>query len=427
MSYRRWVLIGGGIILLIVIIVIWRVTSQTQAEVPTHTVSRGAVNSTVEFTGHLQAEQTAKLGFESVGVARQVNVEVGDQVAAGQRLAVLDTNVGELEVAKASADYRSAVATAQTGLATAQSALQATQATNTQTITQAEQAVRNAKRDWDQAKKVWEQTVAESGDESSLTQTRYSTVVSAESAYKSAQAALKVAQATAKKTSDAAQAAVTTAQTALLNTQQAAANRPGPSSLEAMEQLARLRLSKTVLTAPFAGVVTEKKIESGEIAVAGTPLITIQTVQNLEVIADVAETDVTKLKVGQTAEITLDAYPISEKWSAEVTNISPSATVLQGVPTYQVTLQLRQADERLRPGLTANVVVQTEHKDNVVFIPRRAIISADGKQWVVVIKPNSTTERRQITTGLAGADGQIEVTSGLTADEQIQLRPSPTP
>lgn len=428
MSKRTWIIIIVVILVVIgAIIGLRRLRPKTEAANTTYTAAIGDATSTVEFTGHLEAKQTAKLGFESLGVARQVNVEVGDTVTAGQTLATLDTSSGELEVAKAYADRTSAVATAQAAVDAAQLAATTTGTANQKSVARAEQTVRNAKRDLDQAKAVWEQTVRESGDESSLTQAKYSVVVSSESAYKTAQTTLAETKATADKTNSAATSAITTAQTTLRNTLQASAKSAGPSSLEALEELARLRLSKTVLRAPFNGVVIEKKIASGEVAVAGTGLFTVATTHDLQITADVAETDVTQLQVGQRAEITLDAYPSDQHWSATVTKIAPSAVVLSGVPTYQVTLFLDQADAALKPGLTANIKVTIAHKDQVVLIPRRAVIREEGKDYVFVVTGPKAHDKREVTTGLVDSTGQIEITSGLRAGETIELRPVTTP
>ncbi|MEX2055102.1 MAG: efflux RND transporter periplasmic adaptor subunit [Candidatus Andersenbacteria bacterium] len=420
---KRRTKIIAGIVLLIAIIIIIGLVSQRGEEKPeTAQPQRQDIVQTVEFTGRVQAEQMARLGFETTGVVQQLTLEVGDVVTQGQRLATLDARLGELELAQAFAARVSAVDDTRVALEAARSSATLTAAENARQLESARQAVRNSQQELEQAKKVWQQAVVEDGEEATLTQARYSSVVAAESAYKSTQATLKNLEKTVAKSNDTTQAAVTVAETNYAQTQRASASAAGLPALTAAEHIAGVRLAKYALTSPFLGVVTEKTVETGEIAVAGSPIITIQTVDQTEVTALVTETDMTKLSVGLHGTVTLEAYPGDKQWNVEVAAIDPAAELIEGVPTYAVTLRFLTSDPQLRPGLTANVTLNIAQKNQVLTIPRRAVRTSGGKSVVTLLKSDETSEEREITTGIVGSDGEIEVLSGLTETDRVVVR-----
>lgn len=402
------VLIGGGVAAF---------SLRPEPKPETTIVSRATVVSDIDFTGRLRADQAAELGFEGSGTLQSLSVAVGDAVTAGQVLATQETSVASLELAKARADRLSAQAAAQTELSAAVSTQQATKAVQARLLESARQTVRNAKIEYDQAKLVWDKTVRESGD-SSLTQSRYSVVQSALSTYRAAQAALKLAEKEAVKANDAATGAVTTSQVALQNIKQVAG---GLSSLAASEQLASVRLAKQILRAPFDGVITDVPLTVGELAVGGEAVLTIQTIDQIEVVAQVPETDVASLSAGLPVTVTLDAYP-NDEWSGNIAAISPAAEIIEGVPTYEVTVSLGAADARLRPGLSVTVTVRVSEKPNVLAIPRRAVVTIDGKKVVRIPKDDGSIEEREVKTGLQGSAGTIEIIEGLREGETIIVR-----
>lgn len=426
MKKRYWVLIIVGILMAVIGGAVWFIQTRRAAPPEAVTVQPQDIAQDIEFTGRLQAHESAELGFESSGVAATVAVEVGEPVTAGQTLATLDRRTVQLDVAKAYADRVSAETAARLLYDHAVTSQGAVQATNARTLESARQNVRNAKHELDQAKAVWEQVVRESGDESSTAKVRYAAVIAAESAYKSAQAALAEAEKSTAKTAADAHSAAAEAYAAWQATRQAANAVAGLSSLSANEQIARVRLSKTVLTAPFSGTITAKHIAPGELAVGGQSVLTIQTTDHVEVEAQVVETDITKLAVGMPATITLDTYESTETWPASVASIDPAAELVEGVPTYRMILRLDSSDARLRPGLTAQVAVHTANKQGVLVLPRRAITRDGARTYVQVLRPDGTIEERTVTTGLTSTDGRVEITSGLTSGDRVVTRQSRT-
>jgi regulatory protein YycH of two-component signal transduction system YycFG len=93
--------------------------------------------------------------------------------------------------------------------------------------------------------------------------------------------------------------------------------------------------------------------------------------------------------------------------------------VIDGIATYQVTLTFNAADPRIRSGMTANTVIETTRKENTVFVPERAIVNKDGKKTVRLLNADNTITEKEVTTGLRGLEGTIEITSGLSGGETV--------
>jgi multidrug efflux pump subunit AcrA (membrane-fusion protein) len=139
----------------------------------------------------------------------------------------------------------------------------------------------------------------------------------------------------------------------------------------------------------------------------------------LEIEADVPESDIVEIKVGQKAEITMDALSSEESLTAEVSDIEPSSTVIQDVVYYKVTLKLLDQDNRLKNGMSADIDIHTFEKNDVVTIPERSIKTDGGKKFVELLKTGNIVEKRYVETGIKGDEGMIEIKSGLSGSEEI--------
>ena len=179
------------------------------------------------------------------------------------------------------------------------------------------------------------------------------------------------------------------------------------------------QLGKTVIRSPIAGIVTKQDAKKGEIASAGSLLVSVISDAKYEIEANVPEADIAKIKIGNTAEVTLDAYP-DVFFKATVTKIDPAETVIEGVATYKTTLQFSQNDSRIRSGMTANTDIEGEKREDVLVIPARAIKQKEGKK-IVEILDGEVTREVEIETGLRGSSGDIEVVSGLKEGDEIRL------
>jgi HlyD family secretion protein len=183
----------------------------------------------------------------------------------------------------------------------------------------------------------------------------------------------------------------------------------------------KAQYDKTVLTAPFAGVVTKVPFVEGDIILANVSAVSLRGSGKYQIEANVAESDIAKITIGQSASVDLDAYGKAVVFEAKVINIDLSATIIEGVATYKTTLEFDKDDSRILPGLTANVDIMAGKKDNVLFVPTRNLIRTDSTYHVKLItnQNNGETKDVDVKIGLRGSDGRTEIISGLSEGDLI--------
>lgn len=413
---KRWVkyAIGGAVVVAIGGIALAQ-RGGGEKEARTVKAERSDVKQEVAFAGNLEAAQQATLGFESAGSVTNVYVKLGEQVTAGQHLVRLDSRLASLEFAKAKADQAAAQEQKHLAWQKAEVDFEKTRVENARSLETQRQAVRNAKIELDQQRSVVDKTQHENAG----TATAETSVLAQrvkESAYRAAQQTLLELQKTVEKSNVLKREAALEGKAAYDAAVQASGKVTGLSSLEASRQLAAVRLSKTLLVAPFAGVVILQEADVGEYMAPGTVVVTVATVDDLELSADVPETDAAKLSVGGLVHVTFDVYGSAQSWPAEIVSIAPAAKIIEGVPTFEVKLQLISSDPKFKPGLSANIIAHSAERKNVITLPRRAVVIREGKEYVRL-----ADREVEIKTGLLGSDGRIEIISGLAGGEEIVL------
>lgn len=236
-------------------------------------------------------------------------------------------------------------------------------------------------------------------------QTQTAAVAAAQSAVDSAQAALNLKQTTARPEDLAAAAAQLNA-------------------AKAQYQMVQSNYSNSVLIAPIDGIITDVKTKVGQTVAGSTlapglPVVSMISDQKFQVETFVAENDIGKIKIGDTAQVTLDAYGTNNIFPSTVVSIDPAATVIQGISTYKVTLQFNSEDARIRSGMGANVTITDETHNNVLAIPKSALLSDNGKTYVLVDNSQGNFTKTSITVGVVGIEGKAEVLSGLTEGQKV--------
>ncbi len=224
------------------------------------------------------------------------------------------------------------------------------------------------------------------------------------------------------------------AQEALVNQAKAsvASQRAMISQAYANAQRYQAELDKTMLVSPLNGIVTQIDAKVGEIvfpttaAPKQTALATVMSEGNFQIEANVAEVDIAKVKIGDKAKITLDAYGNDVNFEASVTKIDPAETLVEGVSTYKTTFQFTNQDERIRSGMTANLDIMTDRRENVIIIPQRAVTAKDGERTVRLLVPNPqdaseppVLKEVPVKTGLRGTGGQIEIIEGVNEGDKV--------
>lgn len=188
--------------------------------------------------------------------------------------------------------------------------------------------------------------------------------------------------------------------------------------LELQLDQAEAELAKAVITASFDGVVADIYIKEGQQLSATSPAIYLIDPSAIKLSGVIDEMDVSKVKLGQEATITLDALPDKEV-KGRVTFISPASTAQAGVVFYKTTITLENPDEELKDGMSANAEIVIEEHDGVLLIPNRAVQGSLEKPWVEVVTEGQI-EERQISIGLS--DGTYtEILSGLEEGEEVVL------
>ena len=180
---------------------------------------------------------------------------------------------------------------------------------------------------------------------------------------------------------------------------------------------AEANLRGAMIIAPMSGIVTQQDAKLGQLASPGTPLVSIIGYGGFEVDAGVSETDVGKLTVGNIVTMTLDAFP-NETFAGSVFYIAPAQTNTQGVISYQIKISFDKADSRMKSGLTANIDIQTKHKDNVLVLPQYAILQNDSGTFVETLVGKIATTS-PVMLGIQDQKGNVEILSGVTLGEQV--------
>lgn len=207
---------------------------------------------------------------------------------------------------------------------------------------------------------------------------------------------------------------------------QAGANLSGQRArvAEAEAQLSGIaaQMAQNSLVSPFNGLVTKQDAKVGEIVMPNSPAVSIIANAKFEVEASVPEVDIAKVKINNSADITLDAYGDAVVFKASVVSIEPAETMVEGVATYKAKLQFTEEDARIKSGMTANVVIFTNKRDNVLIIPQRAFIEQDGRQFVKILQNNGRKpeiKETAVTAGLRGSDGDMEIISGVSEGDKV--------
>ncbi len=192
------------------------------------------------------------------------------------------------------------------------------------------------------------------------------------------------------------------------------------SQAEASLKIAQKELGESQLHAPIDGIVTFIYGKIGEnIALTETslkPFLSIQA-DNLIVEANVPETDIVKVAAGDDVEMTIDAFDFTEKLKGEVIYIDPAETIIQGVIYYEIKTAFDIDNPELKSGMTTNLEIITDKKENVLKIPTRAVKFEDENRYVDILL-NGKSKKVNIKTGLE-SDQYVEVTEGLKQGDKI--------
>lgn len=180
-------------------------------------------------------------------------------------------------------------------------------------------------------------------------------------------------------------------------------------------------MDERVLKAPFDGRISSVSVRENEVVSLGSPIVRLVAGDDFVIEVRVPESDITKIALGMEAKVTFDALSAEEVFVAHVIEIDPAATIVQDVVSYNVKFQLTKNDPRLREGMTADIDVETAKRKDVLTVPFRALSKEGGRYYAEIQKAPGVFERVEVTIGLEGDEGTIEIKSGLKEGDVVTI------
>ena len=317
-------------------------------------IERGPLQAAVAATGAVSPVTQVTVGTQVSGQIKDILVDFNAEVKAGQLIAVIDPETFEYRVRSAQADVDAARAVVLTAQAN---------------VTAAQAQVSRAQTDLAEARRTHERNLMLVSKEfiarSTADQSNALVNTSLE-AVKAAEAQLGVSEAQVK----SAQANV--------------------SQREATLAQARVDLARTRITSPVSGIVIKRAIEKGQTVAASLQspelFIIAQNLHEMQVEAAIDEADVGRIRSGQKANFTVDAYP-GQTFEGRISQVRKAATNVANVVTYVAVVTFANNDGRLLPGMTANVRVVTDVRDSALKLPNAAL-----RVRIAGVEPAAATE-----------------------------------
>ena len=404
----RWPWIVGGLLLIGAVggTVAYRARSAdpTQAVATTSTAraQQGVIRVSVSGPGTLEAAQTRTVGADLTATVGAVPA-VGERVTRGQLITTLSSDTVEQNVAAAQLNLDKARAgldatRASQASSAAQRQSSATGAQNT--LTQAQQALADAQRTLDGQR----QLAAIGALSASALADAQSAVLKAQQTVDSARASLSAAQ-TQASTGGASD-------TQNLRSQQIAVQQAQDSLEAAQQDRADLKVY-----APITGVISTVTATEGTVVNSGATILTVLDDSTLNLPVQIDETEIAGVKVGQSAEVTLDAFD-GQTFTGKVVRVSPGATASSGISVFTATVGLANPGGTLRSGMTAEAeIIQSE--ESGLLVPSKAIQTVRGRSYVQLPTAGGA-EGEQVRVETGATDGtNTVITSGLEPGQQV--------
>lgn len=187
---------------------------------------------------------------------------------------------------------------------------------------------------------------------------------------------------------------------------------------------AKANRNKAIIFAPISGEISKVNKKKGEMISSAESMLELLS-PHFEINVDVPETDVVKLAVEDSTIITFDALGTDTKFSGKIISIEPSSTNIQDVVYYKVKVAIDDTSNGLlKPGMTCDILIKTDFRENVLFVPTRAVLTrtGSGQKYVRVLTEDNKVIEKDVNTGLKADDGLVEILSGLEQNETIILK-----
>jgi len=372
-------------------------SQSSAAQYLTAKVERGNLRNTVTATGTLQAVTTVQVGSQASGTISALNADFNSVVKKGQVIAQLDPSVSKAQVDQARANLdqaranltqaKASVSQARAGVTDAQAKAQAANSTvqnNQAGVSSAQANVAVLKAQLDDAASYLRQqeSLVQAGviarRDLEVAQTSYK---AAEAKYKQAQAQLSQAMLSEQSSasSGVAQSAAQVQQTQAQVQQTQAAVQQAAAQVQQSEaalRLAEVNLAHTTITSPIDGIVVSRDVNVGQTVAASLSAPTLFTIANdltqMQVIANIDQADIGLVEQAKSVKFSVDAFP-GKDFDGQIQVMRLNPQNVQNVVTYNVVIDVNNPEQKLKPGMTANLTITIDERNNVLKVPNSAL------------------------------------------------------
>ena len=374
----------------------------TSTNVAVSTAKKADIESTVNYTGDVKAVTSASVAPKASGSINAIYVEVGDYVNEGTVLMTIDSSSYQLAYNQAKAAYSSASAAHSNAVAAYNNIKDGS---NAQSRVSLNQALTNAQTNYDLALEDYnkKKVLYEAG---AISQVAFD-------AAKTSLGNAKLALDTAKQSAEL--------NTTVIGPQSEASARAGVEQAKAaMEQaqvavdLASDNLANCTVKAPISGYIASKNVIIGQTAAQGMEAFSIKDSNALEVEINVTEAVIGSVGVGAKAKVKIKAAGVENAYGT-VTAAGETKNPATGM--FTVKISISDADEKIKDGMIADVVLTTGTVANVLTIPQDSILTSADETYVYVVQGN-TAVKKVVTTGLSD-ENLVEIISGIDEGEQV--------
>jgi HlyD family secretion protein len=395
-------------------------------------VTRGPLTATISATGTLNAVITVQVGSQVSGQVKELLADFNSQVKKNQVIARIDPDIFEAKVNQAKAQVESAraavlnqqamVEKTRADLDNTRAALAAARAQTAK----GQVAVLDARRDLGRKRDLREKGFIAQADEDTAQAAHDSAVAQLE-----ANRAQEQAQASSVRSAEA--------QLRVAEAQLSAAKAQVDQSVAGLRQ-AQLDLEHTIIRAPVDGTVVSRTVDVGQTVAASLQAPTLFTIAQdltkMQVDTNVDEADVSRVRVGLRTAFTVDSFP-GQLFKGEIVQIRKAPQVVQNVVTYDVVVSAENAEQKLLPGMTANVRIVTDQKADVLRVPNAALrFRPVGAETERSARPGPGTQSSSGAPGsgrgggfrgrvwIVGADGKpqaVSIQTGITDGSNTEL------
>lgn len=398
LTKKKQIIIGGAVLAVLSVAGYFYWGNQSSApQYMTAKVERGNLRNTVTATGTMQAVTTVQVGSQASGTLAALNADFNSVVKKGQVIAQLDPSVSKAQVDQARANLQQARASLQQSIASVAgsragvSDAQAKMLAAKSTVQNNQSGVSSAQANVDVLKAQMDDALAFVRQQDSLMK---SGVIAqrdydlANTAYKTAEARYNqgLAQLNQAKLSEQAsagsgvaqsQAQIQQSQAQVQQTQAGVEQaRAQVQQAEAALRLAEVNLAHTTITSPIDGIVVSRDVNVGQTVAASLSAPTLFTIAGdltqMQVIANIDQADIGVVEQAKSVKFTVDAFP-GKEFDGKIQQMRLNPQNVQNVVTYNVVIDVNNPDQKLKPGMTANLTITIDERNNVLKVPNSAL------------------------------------------------------